>query len=64
MLHLGQIRPGLDRGETCRYIVRFGQAASEWGQAGNDGTTAVALRNSVRDPSENSVNGGGRRQGS
>jgi len=31
--------------------VRFGQAAAEWGQAGNDGTTAVARRNSVRDPS-------------
>jgi len=51
MLHLGQIRPGLDRGETCRYVVRFGQAAAEWGQAGIDGTTAVARRNSVRDPS-------------
>ncbi len=51
MLHLGQIRPGLDRGEPCGYVVRFGQAAVEWGQAENDGTTAVARRNSVHDPS-------------
>ncbi len=51
MLHLGQIRLSLDRGETCRYVVRFGQAAADWVQAGNDGTTAVARCNSVRDPS-------------
>ncbi len=63
MLHLGQIKPGLDRRETCRHAVRFGQAAAEWGQAGNDGSTAVARRNSVRDPPENSVNGGGRSPG-
>ncbi len=41
--------------------MRFGQAAAEWGQAGNDGTTAVARRNSVRDPSVSlPARGGGR----
>ena len=50
MLHLGQIRPGLDRRETCRYVVKFGQAAAEWDQAGMTetrpwrGATACAIR--------------------
>jgi len=51
MLHLGQIRPGLDRRETCQICCEVRPSSCGVGSSWDDGNTAVARRNSVRNPS-------------